>query len=471
MTVPDPHAGAEPYGAAHVTPAGVPATDAQPDGATPRGAPTTDVEGIDMEVSEVTLDEVATAIDALRRGLPVLVVDDRDRENEGDVVLAAVHATTEWIGWTIRHTSGLLCAPMSGALADALALPPMVALNEDPRRTAYTISVDARTGVTTGISAADRARTARLLADPATGAGDLVRPGHLFPLRAVDGGVLERRGHTEAAVDLCRLAGLPPVGVIAELVEDDGSLMRLPAIRRLADGRGLPVISVADLAEHLRRGDPATAPSSASSAGAPGTPGRTRRVAVTQLPTRHGRLRAYGYRDLRTGAEHVALVAGTPGTSALVRVHSECLTGDAFGSLRCDCGPQLDAALGAILAEPTGGVVVYLRGHEGRGIGLLAKLSAYALQDRGLDTVAANIEQGLPADAREYGAAAAILDDLGVRAVRLLTNNPAKVDGLRGHGVDVTERVPLYVGAGPLNQFYLRTKRDRMGHLIEEVAS
>jgi len=467
MTMDDPRPAPEPSGAAHVTPGGVPATDARPDGATPRGAPTTDVEGIDMEVSEVTLDEVGTAIDALRRGLPVLVVDDRDRENEGDVVLAAVHATPEWIGWTVRHTSGLLCAPMAGALADALALPPMVAHNEDPRRTAYTVSVDARTGITTGISAADRARTARLLADPATGAGDLVRPGHLFPLRAVDGGVLERRGHTEAAVDLCRLAGLPPVGVIAELVEDDGSLMRLPAIRRLADGRGLPVISVADLAEHLR----GSAPASESSGGGAGPAGRVRRAAVTQLPTRHGRLRAYGYRDLRTDAEHVALVAGTPGAGTLVRVHSECLTGDSFGSLRCDCGPQLDAALGAILAEPTGGVVVYLRGHEGRGIGLLAKLSAYALQDRGLDTVAANVEQGLPADAREYGAAAAILDDLGARAVRLLTNNPAKIDGLRGHGVDVAERVALHVGAGPLNQFYLRTKRDRMGHLIEEVAS
>jgi len=436
------------------------------------------------------LDPVTSAVAALRRGLPVIVVDDADRENEGDVVLAAVHATPEWIGWTVRHTSGLLCVPLPGALADALGLPPMVARNEDARGTAYTVSVDARVGTTTGISAADRATTARLLADPATTAADLVRPGHMLPLRARDGGVLERRGHTEAAVDLCRLAGLPPVGVIAELVEDDGSMMRLPAMRRLADERGLPVISVADLAAHRLAlagagADPVAdarpaadvdaGPVADANADADAAPRRVERVAVTQLPTRHGRLRAIGYRDLLTGAEHVALVAGTPTSGALVRVHSECLTGDAFGSLRCDCGPQLDAALAAIgqagpAGEPVGGVVVYLRGHEGRGIGLLAKLAAYALQDGGLDTVEANLEQGLPADAREYGAAAAILADLGIGAVRLLTNNPAKVGGLRTHGVDVVERVPLHVGAGPLNQNYLRAKRDLMGHLIEEAS-
>jgi 3,4-dihydroxy 2-butanone 4-phosphate synthase/GTP cyclohydrolase II len=430
----------------------------------------------------VLLNGVAEAVEALRRGLPVIVADDADRENEGDVILAAAHATAEWVGWTVRHTSGLLCVPMPGDLADALELPPMVSHNQDPRRTAYTISVDARAGVSTGISAADRATTARLLADPATTAADLVRPGHLLPLRARDRGVLERRGHTEAAVDLCRLAGLPPVGVIAELVEDDGSMMRLPGMRRLADEHGLPVITVADLVAYRLLHEPA---------GAPGAPGaveqveqvervqqapRVERAAVTELPTRHGRLRAIGYRDLATGAEHVALVAGTPRAGALVRVHSECLTGDAFGSLRCDCGPQLDAALAAVGAPEQigaggeGGVVVYVRGHEGRGIGLLAKLAAYALQDQGLDTVAANLEQGLPADAREYGAAAAILADLGVVAVRLLTNNPAKVAGLVAHGVDVVERVPLHVGAGPLNQNYLRAKRDLMGHLIEEAS-
>ncbi|HEY6794529.1 MAG TPA: 3,4-dihydroxy-2-butanone-4-phosphate synthase [Kineosporiaceae bacterium] len=411
----------------------------------------------------VRLDRVEDALAALHGGLPVIVVDDADRENEGDVVLAAEHATPQWVAWTVRHTSGLLCAPMPEALADALELPPMVERNQDRRGTAYTVSVDAREGVTTGISAADRARTARLLADPGTTPGDLVRPGHLFPLRARDGGVLERRGHTEAAVDLCRLAGLAPVGVIAELVDDDGTMMRLPAMRRLADTRGLPVISVEALADHrLRHEAPAGPP--------PVLAARVSRVARTQLPTRHGRLTAVGYRDQVTGAEHVALVCGTPSPGALVRVHSECLTGDSFGSLRCDCGPQLDAALAAI-SGPDGGAVVYLRGHEGRGIGLLAKLTAYSLQDGGLDTVAANLQQGLPADAREYGAAAAILADLGLGAVRLLTNNPAKVAGLRAAGVDVVERVPLHVGAGPLNQSYLRAKRDLMGHLIEEVAS
>jgi 3,4-dihydroxy 2-butanone 4-phosphate synthase / GTP cyclohydrolase II len=409
---------------------------------------------------------VPAALAALRAGRPVLVLDDEDREDEGDVVLAAEHATPQWVAWTVRHTSGLLCAPMPDDVADRLELPLMVRENQDPRATAYTVTVDARVGTTTGISAADRAVTLRTLADPASGPVDLMRPGHVLPLRARAGGVLERPGHTEAAVDLCRLAGLAPVAVIAELVEDDGSMMRLPAMRALADGRGLPVISVEALAEHRRRleGRPADPAAPAAPAA------RVRRAARTQLPTRHGRVIATGYHDLLTGAEHVALVNGQPVAGALVRVHSECLTGDAFGSLRCDCGPQLDAALAAT-AGPDGGAVVYLRGHEGRGIGLLPKLAAYALQDGGLDTVAANLEQGLPADAREYGAAAAILADLGLGAVRLLTNNPAKVTGLRAAGVDVVERVPLYVGAGPLNQNYLRAKRDLMGHLIEEAAS
>lgn len=409
---------------------------------------------------DVLLDRVEDAVAALRLGLPVIVADDADRENEGDVIIAASLATQEWIGWTIRHSSGVLCVPMPGSLADALDLPPMVSRNEDPRGTAYTISVDARRGVGTGISAADRASTARLLADPLTGAGDLVRPGHMFPLRARDGGVLERRGHTESAVDLCRLAGLPPVGVIAELVEDDGTMMRLPAMRRLADEHGLAVITVADLAEHRRRLDDAAAPVPLSHP----VP-RVRRVATTELPTRHGRLTAIGYLDTATGDEHVALVSGMPVNGSIVRVHSECLTGDAFGSMRCDCGPQLQAALAAIGAD--GGVVVYVGGHEGRGIGLLAKLTAYSLQDEGLDTVAANVEQGLPVDAREYGAAAAVLADLGLSTVRLLTNNPAKVEGLRANGVAVTERIPLQAGVSPANRTYLRAKRDLMGHLIE----
>jgi 3,4-dihydroxy 2-butanone 4-phosphate synthase/GTP cyclohydrolase II len=409
----------------------------------------------------VPLDSVPAALAALRAGRPVIVADDADRENEGDIVLAAATATAEWIGWTVRYTSGVLCAPMPEELADKLGLPPMVARNEDARRTAYTVSVDARTGVTTGISAADRARTVRLLADPDTVAGDLVRPGHVFPLRAKPGGVLERAGHTEAAVDLCRLAGLPPVGVIAEVVEDAGPVMRLPGLRALADAHNLPLITVTDLADYRRR-NPDGEPVQPEPAGQ----ARVQRVAQSDLPTRHGEFRAIAYRDLLTGHEHLALVAGSPtARGALVRVHSECLTGDAFGSSRCDCGPQLDAALDAIALE--GGAVVYLRGHEGRGIGLLAKLTAYQLQDAGLDTVAANTAQGLPVDAREYGAAAAILADLGLDDVRLLTNNPAKVTGLAEHGVTAAERVPLQVGQNPHNRGYLTAKRDLMGHQLD----
>jgi 3,4-dihydroxy 2-butanone 4-phosphate synthase/GTP cyclohydrolase II len=284
----------------------------------------------------------------------------------------------------------------------------------------------------------------------------------MFPLRARDGGVLERPGHTEAAVDLCRLAGLPPVGVISELVEDDGAVMRLPEMRVLADAHALPVISIEDLAAYRLRHaaatpEPTVAPRS-----------RVQRVARTTLPTRHGELTAIGYRDTATGDEHVALVHGVPAAGALVRVHSECLTGEVFGSQRCDCGPQLDAALEAICAQD--GVVIYVRGHEGRGIGLLAKLSAYSLQDAGLDTVAANLQQGLPADAREYGAAAAVLWELGLDDIRLMTNNPAKVAGLTEHGVHVRERVPLMVGAGPANEAYMRAKRELMGHVFDVVS-
>ncbi len=403
------------------------------------------------------LDPATAAVHALRRGLPVLVVDDEDRENEGDVIMAAAHASPGWVAWTVRHTSGVLCAPMPDDVADRLSLPPMVRHNQDPRGTAYTVSVDARLGVGTGISAADRATTFRVLADPGSHAEDLVRPGHVFPLRARPGGVLERPGHTEAAVDLCRLAGLPPVGLIAEVVEDDGTMMRLPGLRRLADAHGLALVSIADLAL-LRSAelDPRELVESKRRL-------RVERVTQTHIPTRHGPMRAVGYRDGLTGDEHVALVAGRPpAAGALVRVHSECLTGDVFGSLRCDCGPQLDQAMAAVCAA--GGVVVYVRGHEGRGVGLLAKLSAYALQEKGFDTVSANTVQGLPADAREYGAAAAVLADLGLDDVRLLTNNPAKVAGLTAHGVRVRERVPLQVSASAHNMAYLVAKRDLMGH-------
>ena len=410
---------------------------------------------------DIRLGTVEEALEALRAGRPVLVADSLDRENEADVVLAAQSATPEWVAWTIRHSSGYLCAPMPAARADALDLPLMVPHSQDPRRTAYTVTVDAATGVTTGISAADRARTLRVLADPASGHGDLIRPGHVLPLRAVPGGVLHRAGHTEAAVDLCRLAGLEPVGAIAELVRDDGQMVRLPEAARIAADAGLVLLTIADLrAWRVAHGD--TGPAEQVD------PDATPRVHATHtayLPTRHGDFRIHGYRDLRTGDEHVALVS----TSGLVdeptvRVHSECLTGDAFGSARCDCGPQLDAALEIAAAE--GGAVVYMRGHEGRGIGLLAKVAAYALQDVGRDTIEANVDLGWPADRREYGAAAAILADLGVRRVRLLTNNPAKVEGLRAHGIEVTQVRGLEVGRTPHNEAYLRTKATSMGHAL-----
>lgn len=403
---------------------------------------------------------VEQALDELREGRPVLVVDNPERENEADVVLAAQSATPEWVGWTIRHSSGYLCAPMPAARADALDLPLMVPHSQDPRRTAYTVTVDAATGVTTGISAADRSRTLKVLADPASGPGDIIRPGHVLPLRAVPGGVLHRAGHTEAAVDLCRLAGLEPVGGIAELVHDDGSMMRLPDAEKLAVAKGLVVLTIADLIAYRLEHDPVV-----QTQGTPPTTPRVHRTDSARLPTAHGEFEVVGYRDLRTGAEHVALVSPTPpGGSPLVRVHSECLTGDAFGSLRCDCGPQLHTAM-ALVAEQ-GGAVVYLRGHEGRGIGLLAKISAYALQDAGRDTVQANLDLGWPADRREYGAAAAILADLGLTSVRLLTNNPAKAAGLRALGVHVAAVEPLEVGRTPHNEAYLETKRQAMGHRL-----
>ncbi len=411
------------------------------------------------------LGTVEDALEQLRLGRPVLVVDDEDREDEGDVVLSAQLATPEWVAWTVRHTSGLLCAPLPDAVADRLGLPLMVRDGQDPRGTAYTVSVDAAAGVGTGISAADRARTVRVLADPAAQAVDLVRPGHVLPLRARPGGVLERGGHTEAAVDLCRLAGLAPVGLIAELVADDGSMLRLPQVLDLGAEHGLVTISTAALALWRLVNDVQAGPAAPTDA-----PPRVQRVATTTLPTVHGTFTAHGYRDLRTGAEHLALVSGDPtGPRALVRLHSECLTGDVLGSLRCDCGQQLKAALATVAR--TGGVVLYLRGHEGRGVGLLPKLEAYALQDRGRDTVDANLELGLPADAREYGAAAGVLADLGVTRVRLLTNNPAKVEGLTAHGADVVDRLPLVTAATEHNATYLGTKRDRMGHDLPAHAS
>ncbi|GGM28643.1 GTP cyclohydrolase II [Promicromonospora citrea] len=413
---------------------------------------------------------VEAALAELAAGRPVLVADDADRENEVDVVLAARTATARWVAWAVRHSSGYLCAPLPAHRADALALPLMVEHGQDPRGTAYTVAVDAATGVTTGISAADRARTLRVLGDPTSRAADLIRPGHVLPLRARPGGVLERAGHTEAAVDLVRLAGAVPgapdlgeVGAIAELVRDDGETMRLPQAQELAREAGLVLLTVADLVAWRRAHDPAPV------AAAPAQPDRVRRVARAALPTRHGEFRVAAYRDLRTGAEHLALTPAGPQRHSggrLVRVHSECLTGDALGSLRCDCGPQLDASLAAVAAE--GGAVVYLRGHEGRGIGLAAKIQAYALQDAGRDTVEANVDLGLPVDAREYGAAAAILADLGLDGVTLLTNNPDKVTGLREAGTVVVGRRALVVGRGVHNHRYLETKRVVLGHLIDQ---
>jgi len=401
----------------------------------------------------IRLSTIEDAFGALRAGLPVLVLDDENRENEGDVILAAATLTTEWMAWTIRHTSGYICAPMPETLADRLGLPLMVADNRDPLRTAYTVTVDAAAGVTTGISAADRAHTIRLLAQEGSTASDLRRPGHVVPLRAKDGGVLVRGGHTEAAVDLCRLAGLAPVGAIGELVHDDGSMMRLPAVLELGTRYNLPVITIAGLIAWRQRHD------------------RVERLAETHLPTKHGVFRVVGYRDLLTGDDHLALISprGLPGRAPLARLHSECLTGDVFGSQRCDCGPQLERSLERVGAE--GGVVVYLRGHEGRGVGLINKMQAYALQDNGFDTVDAQTELGLPIDAREYAAGAAILADLGVAAVRLLTNNPMKVNAMRDYGIEVAAVERLSVVPGAHNKAYLRTKRDRMGHdlILDEL--
>lgn len=407
----------------------------------------------------MSLSTIPEALDALRAGRPVIVADDENRENEGDIILSAELATPEWLAWTIRWSSGFLCAPMPADWADRLDLPPMVAVNEDSRGTAYTVSVDAADRVSTGISAADRSHTLNVLADPSSTPSSVIRPGHILPLRAVDGGVRERAGHTEAAVDLMRLAGLQPVGAIGEVVAEDGSMMRLPGLLELGAREGLPVITIEQLIAHLDEAEPA----------APAAHAPRRRVSLraeAQVPTAHGSFRFLAYKDRITGTDHIAVVSGElTDDAALVRVHSECLTGEAFGSLKCECGPQLDAALDAI--EQDGGVVIYMRGHEGRGIGLINKLRAYSLQERGLDTVDANLALGLPADARDYAAAAGILADLGVERVRLLTNNTDKVNQLRALGLDIVEQVPLLVGVGPNNHQYLATKAERMGHIID----
>jgi 3,4-dihydroxy 2-butanone 4-phosphate synthase/GTP cyclohydrolase II len=399
------------------------------------------------EHAAVRLDSIERAIADFRDGKAIVVVDDEGRENEGDIIFAASKATPELMAFLVRYSSGLVCAPITGEILDRLAIPLMTPHNREKMRTAYTVSIDARDGITTGISASDRARTCRVLADSATEPFELNQPGHIVPLRAKPGGVLERAGHTEAAVDFARLAGLTPAGVIGEVMNDDGTLMRAPELRAFADEHGIALVSIEDLQVFRRLHE-----------------SQVDRLATTRLPTEFGEFSALGYRDRIEGSEHVALVHGDPGTEdVLVRIHSECLTGDVFGSRRCDCGPQLELSMTEITAAGAG-VVVYLRGHEGRGIGLLHKLQAYALQDTGSDTIDANLQLGFGEDERDYAAGAQILRDLGITSVRLLTNNPDKTTALEAYGVKVTERLPLLIAPTEDSLRYLQTKAERMGH-------
>jgi 3,4-dihydroxy 2-butanone 4-phosphate synthase/GTP cyclohydrolase II len=396
--------------------------------------------------------EVNDLIAAVARGDMVIMVDDADRENEGDLILAADRADAARVGFMLRHTSGIICISMLGERLDELDLPMMVAKNTDVRRTAFTISVDSQAHTTTGISGADRAATIAALIDPATRPDDLARPGHMYPLRYEPGGVLKRAGHTEAAVDLALLAGRYPAGVLAEVMNDDGTVARLPDLLRFAHDHGLLIGTIADLIAYRRQQEKLV-----------------ERVVETDLPTTHGDFHAVGYRSLVDERQHIALVKGEigDGREVLVRVHSECLTGDVFGSQRCDCGEQLDQAL-AMIAHAGRGVLLYIRGHEGRGIGLLNKLAAYERQDQGLDTVDANLDLGLPVDARDYGVGSQILYDLGVRTMRLMTNNPTKRAGIGGYGLEIVERIPLITTANPHNRRYLDTKATRLGHDLAE---
>lgn len=396
----------------------------------------------------MTFSPIEDIVDALSRGEMVIMVDDEDRENEGDLILAAEDATSKKIGFMLRHTSGIICLPIVGERLDELNLPMMVAKNTDVRRTAFTVSIDAAQGTTTGISAADRCRTIKTVLDPEARPEDLARPGHMYPLRYEPGGVMKRAGHTEAAVDLARLAGKYPAGVLAEIMNDDGTVARLPELERFAKENELLMGTIADLIAYRRQKERLV-----------------ERVVEARVPTDHGTFTAVGFRSLVDDRQHVALVKGDlgDGEAVLTRVHSECLTGDVFGSLRCDCGDQLDRALVRV-AEEGRGVVLYIRGHEGRGIGLLHKLAAYRLQDEGLDTVEANVNLGLPVDSRDYGVGAQILYDLGVRSMRLMTNNPTKRAGIEGYGLSILEQIPLSTEINDENRRYLQTKVDRLGH-------
>jgi 3,4-dihydroxy 2-butanone 4-phosphate synthase/GTP cyclohydrolase II len=404
-----------------------------------------------MSNKQVEMSPIEDVVAAIARGEMIVMVDDEDRENEGDLIMAAQFATTEKIAFIVRHTSGVVVAPLSGERCDDLRLPLMVDNNTESHRTAFTISVDLLEGTSTGISAADRAATLRGLADPNTSHSAFARPGHIFPLRAREGGVLKRAGHTEAAVDLARLAGLQPAGIICEIQNDDGTMSRLPDLRKFCAEHNLLLSSIADLVEYRRHHERLV-----------------ERVGSATVPTEWGGFTCVAYKSTIDGIEHLAFVKGdvSDGAPVLTRVHSECLTGDVFGSKRCDCGPQLAAAMQQIDKEGKG-VVVYLRGHEGRGIGIGHKIRAYSLQDEGFDTVDANTELGLPVDSREYGIGAQILADLGARELRLMTNNPAKYGGIAGYGLSIVERVPLSIEPTPENEAYLRTKRERMGHVFD----
>ncbi len=394
---------------------------------------------------------IEQGIEVIRSGGMLIVVDDEDRENEGDFVMAAEKVTPEAVNFMARHGRGLICLPMSGERLDALRIPPMTDNNTSAQGTAFHVSIGAKGKITTGISAADRAVTVLTAIDPGSTAEDIAMPGHVFPLRAKAGGVLERAGHTEASVDMARMAGLAPAGVICEIMNDDGTMARRPQLEAVAAEHGLLMVTVADLIRYRRR-----------------TERLVERVATVRMPTRHGEFVAHGFRSLVDDSTHVALVAGEVkgASNVLVRVHSECLTGDVFHSLRCDCGDQLEEAMRLVQAEGAG-VILYIVGHEGRGIGLENKLKAYELQERGADTVEANEALGFPADLRDYGIGAQILADLGLTSMRLLTNNPTKIVGLEGYGLTVTEQVPLQIGCGTENIEYLRTKKEKMSHRLE----
>ena len=409
----------------------------------------------------MTFSPISELLDELRAGRPIVLVDDPDRENEGDLCFAAEFATPELVNMAIKDARGLVCLALAPEVCDQLGLEPQVPHNRAPRRTAFTVSIEAREGVSTGISAADRCHTIRTAVRSGAEESDLISPGHVFPLRARDGGVLVRAGHTEGMVDLCRLAGLRPAGVICEIMNDDGTMARLPQLEDYAEAHGLKIGAISELVEHRRRSERVV-----------------ERVSKVSMPTKHGEFDAYAYDSTVDNRTHVALSVGLDRPDSdpsdpfpaidepvLVRVHSQCLTGDAFGSLRCDCGEQLERAMAAVQAEGRG-IVLYIS-QEGRGIGLANKMRAYELQDRGLDTVEANLHLGFKPDEREFGTGAQILHDLGVRKLRLLTNNPRKLGGLEGYGLEIVEQVPIRVEPNRYNRRYLETKREKLGHMLD----